>query len=74
MLVAFIGEDAFRKGLNIYLNRFKYSNAKTADLWSSLSETSGQNVSRLMNNWITETGYPYIKITKNPSGKLNILL
>jgi aminopeptidase N len=68
MLVAFIGEEQFRKGLNIYLNRFQYNNAKTNDLWQALSEASGQNVSRLMNNWIMETGYPYIKITKDQSG------
>ncbi len=73
MLVALIGENSFRKGLNIYLNRFKYSNAKTADLWSALSEASGQNVSGFMNNWIMETGYPYIKITKDPSGKFSII-
>jgi aminopeptidase N len=72
MLVAFIGEEQFRKGLNIYLNRFQYNNAKTNDLWQALSEASGQNVSRLMNNWIMETGYPYIKITKDQPGGYNV--
>jgi aminopeptidase N len=72
MLVAFIGEEQFRKGLNIYLNRFQYNNAKTNDLWQALSEASGQNVSRLMNNWIMETGYPYIKITKDQSSKISL--
>lgn len=29
MISDYLGETAFRKGLNIYLNRFKYSNAVT---------------------------------------------
>lgn len=38
MLATFLGEKSFRQGLNAYLNKFKYSNAKTKDLWASLSE------------------------------------
>jgi aminopeptidase N len=38
MLATFLGEKSFRAGLHDYLNKFKYSNAKTADLWAALSQ------------------------------------
>ncbi len=44
MLVAFLGEDAFRRGLHLYLTRYQYGNATTEDLWQALTEASGQDV------------------------------
>jgi aminopeptidase N len=37
MLVKFLGEDIFQNGMRSYLNKYKYQNAKTSDLWASLS-------------------------------------
>jgi hypothetical protein len=41
MLFNYLGEPTFQKGLRIYLDKHKYSNAETKDLWQSLSEASG---------------------------------
>lgn len=41
MIANEIGEEAFRKGLTIYLSKFKYKNAVTEDLWRALTESSG---------------------------------
>ena len=38
MCVFFLGEQEFRDGLELYLNRYKFSNAETKDLWVALSE------------------------------------
>jgi len=64
-----IGEDKFRKGLHIYLERFKYSNAVTTDLWDALSEASGYDVASFMNCYTKKTGYPLITVesTEDPS-------
>jgi aminopeptidase N len=40
MLFNFLGEQTFQKGVQIYLDRFKYSNAITEDLWKCLNEAS----------------------------------
>ena len=64
MLEHFIGEGSFQKGLQIYLKRFKYSNATGNDLWNQLGKTSGKNVYKIMNSWISQTGYPLIKLAK----------
>jgi len=41
MLFDYLGEPSFQKGAHIYLDRFKYSNATTEDLWKCMSEASG---------------------------------
>jgi puromycin-sensitive aminopeptidase len=51
MLASFLGNETFKKGLNIYLNRHKYANALTEDLWIALSEVSGKPVKELMDHW-----------------------
>jgi len=73
MISDYLGETAFRKGLNIYLNRFKYSNAVTEDLWQALSEGSGKDVNKVMDNWIKKMGYPCVSIEETAEpGKFKV--
>jgi len=60
----YVGEQNFRKGMAIYLNRFHYKNAKTVDLWDALGEASGLDVKNFMANWTRVTGYPVLNIKK----------
>ncbi|VDM46294.1 unnamed protein product [Toxocara canis] len=73
MLCSYLGEEAFQKGLRIYLNRFKYGNAVTADLWDAHSEASGQDVKTLMSSWTKQTGFPLVSVTQRIDGKKRIL-
>ena len=70
MIANYLGEDDFKKGLNIYLNRHKYKNAVTEDLWLALSESSGKDVKSFMDNWTKNTGFPVISITQNEENPL----
>lgn len=73
MISDFLGEDDFKKGLNIYLQRFKYSNAVTQDLWKALSEGSGKDVNGVMNNWVKEMGYPVVSVEETEEkGKFKV--
>jgi len=49
-----------QKGLNAYLNRHKYSNTLTEDLWQALSEASDKNVKKIMDTWTKQMGYPVL--------------
>ena len=51
-IVSFIGKEAFRKGMQIYLNRHKYSNTCTEDLWRALSEGSGFDCEAIMKKFL----------------------
>lgn len=60
MLEQFLGEDAFRAGVRLYLARHSYDNTETHDLWDALEEASGQPVRDMMDRWIFEGGHPVI--------------
>jgi puromycin-sensitive aminopeptidase len=62
MIESYLGEDTFRDGVRIYLNRHKESNASADDFWKALDEASGQDVTAIMNAWIKEPGHPLVTI------------
>ena len=62
MLEVFLGTEVFRSGLRAYLAKFKFGNAKTADLWDSLSKASGKPVNDIMADWTLQMGYPVITV------------
>ena len=66
MLMHFIGEDAFRAGLERYFAKHRYGNTVAADLWTSLSETSQRDVGAFMSNWINYPGFPLVTFDWEP--------
>ncbi|MDP2649641.1 MAG: M1 family metallopeptidase [bacterium] len=71
MLATFLGEKVFQKGLQMYLKKHQYSNAKTIDLWRALEKASGKNVKKIMENWTGKPGYPLVNVSeKNNKLKL----
>ena len=62
MLNSFIGPKKFVKGLQNYLNKFKYKNATTDDLWNELNKSSNLDVKSLMRNWTLCEGYPLVTV------------
>lgn len=71
MLVAYLGEDVFQKGMRKYLKRHQYANACTGDLWAALTEASGKPVKEIMFAWTQKMGFPLLSVsepTKESSG------
>lgn len=64
MLHNYIGNDAFRKGMNSYLKEHSYKNAQTEDLWRSLEEASQKPVGKIMGTWTSQMGFPMVKVEK----------
>ena len=62
LLHAYLGPEAFQKGLQIYLKRHEYSNTETTDLWDAWSEASGKPVADTMKTWTQEMGFPVIMV------------
>jgi tricorn protease interacting factor F2/3 len=60
MIEAYIGEDAFQKGIRQYLSNHAYSNATGDDLWNTLEATSSKKVQKIMSGWIRQPGYPVL--------------
>lgn len=60
MIAAYVGEERFRAGVNLYLRRHAYANTVADDLWSALEETAQRPVRRIMASWIDRPGFPLV--------------
>jgi puromycin-sensitive aminopeptidase len=60
MLHHYLGAEVFKKGLQTYLNRHKFGNTVTHDLWKALGEASGKPVDEVMSAWTSRPGYPIV--------------
>ena len=64
MLVAYMGEAAFKEGMRLYVRRHAWGNAATGDLWRALGDASGKPVAELMGCWTQQTGYPVVRASR----------
>ncbi|GAB4842590.1 hypothetical protein Ancab_012566 [Ancistrocladus abbreviatus] len=62
MLQDYLGDETFRKSLSSYMKKYACKNAKTEDLWRVLSEEAGFDVSKMMDTWTKQMGYPLISV------------
>lgn len=75
MLYHWLGDDVFRRGMSLYLNRHKYGNAVTEDLWSALADASGKPVALVMTTWTKQKGFPVIAVDlKLDDGQQKLIL
>jgi tricorn protease interacting factor F2/3 len=56
----YVGNQAFREGLGLYLKKYQYRCASSRDLWDALEEVSAKPVSKMMSNWIGQPGFPMV--------------
>lgn len=73
MLHNWLGDDNFRKGMTLYLNRHKYQNAQTDDLWVALGDASSKPVQEVMTSWTKQKGFPVISVSQTTEGNKRIL-
>ncbi|MDE1811141.1 MAG: M1 family metallopeptidase, partial [Candidatus Micrarchaeota archaeon] len=74
MIEDYVGIEAFREGLHHYLNKHKYSNAEGADLWDAIDYAAKKrgknlNLSKVVEYWIDNPGYPVIDVSYDGEGK-----
>lgn len=61
MLEQYLSPEVFRQGITRYLERHRYGNTETSDLWDALGEESGEPVRRMMDTWVFQAGYPLVR-------------
>ncbi len=72
MLEHYLGADAFRAGVRIYMQRHREQNAVAADLWRALEEASGREVARVAQAWIEKPGFPLVSLRREGRSKLRV--
>eukprot|EP00897_Mesotaenium_endlicherianum_P006583 jgi/Mesen1/5953/ME000301S05088 len=73
-LVAAVGAPSFKLGLNAYLDKHKYGNTVTNDLWAAIGEASGKPVKQMMDSWTAQMGYPLISVSPASDGAAGLHL
>jgi aminopeptidase N len=63
MLRSEVGDDKFWKGMRLYYERFRNSNALTEDFRNVMEEVSGIDLKNFFHQWLTVGGHPELKIS-----------
>ncbi|MEM2138557.1 MAG: M1 family metallopeptidase [Candidatus Woesearchaeota archaeon] len=74
MLNYYIGEKYFIEGVKHYLNKYKYENTESIDLWNSWEYVSKKPVKKFLKNWIKLTGYPLLIVDEKKEKNKTYLL
>eukprot|EP00095_Tigriopus_kingsejongensis_P012701 maker-scaffold22_size673200-snap-gene-5.52 protein:Tk12701 transcript:maker-scaffold22_size673200-snap-gene-5.52-mRNA-1 annotation:"aminopeptidase n-like" len=76
MIENFLGLDAFKAGVNQYLENFSYNNTVRSDLWNALDKAGslpeGLDVATIMESYTAKEGYPVITVTATDQGEVQI--
>jgi aminopeptidase N len=62
MIRHYIGNNAFKKSLNAYLDKYRNKTAETDDLRQILELVSGKSLQPFFNQWVYKPGHPELEI------------
>lgn len=65
MLRNYVGDDAYFKSLNNYLNTNKFKNGEAHQMRLAFEEVTGKDMSWFWNQWYFGSGHPVVKIDYN---------
>jgi aminopeptidase N len=66
------GDSIFIKGLRLYYDRFKNSNALSSDFQKAMEDVSGRDLSKFFGQWLYIAGQPELKIWKMVNKKKGV--
>jgi aminopeptidase N len=62
MLEAYVGPEAFRKGVSDYLTRYSSGNAAGEDFWMEMTRSTEKPVNRVMRSFVDQPGAPVLSV------------
>lgn len=68
-----VGDEAFWKAINTYLNRHKFDNVETPDLQKAMEEASGKNLDWFFKQWVYGAGSPKLDVKPAYNAKTKTL-
>ncbi len=77
MLKNYVGDTAFYKSLNVYLNNRKFKSGNATDLRLAFEEVTGEDMNWYWNQWYFSSGHPKFTIDYNyddASGKAMVTI
>jgi len=75
MIEAYLGEETFRNGVNLYLKEHAYGNATSEDFWNALTRASKKPVDKVMSSFVVQPGVPVVNVSsKCEAGNTRVTL
>jgi aminopeptidase N len=68
MLEEWLGEKDFQRGVNAYIEKYKYGNARAEDFWGTLTTVTGKPVDKVMATFVDQPGLPIVAIDLRCAG------
>ncbi len=73
MLESYVGHDAFRAGVNLYLKEHAYGNATASDFWNAMARSSKKPIDQIMPTFVMQAGEPFVQVDAKCDGGNTIL-
>jgi aminopeptidase N len=64
MLRSILGDEAFQRGMRLYLRRYAYANAETDEFRLAIEDATGQNLEWFFDQWVYGEGFPQLSVDK----------
>ena len=68
MFESWMGEDAFRRGVQRYIRQYSWRNATAGDFLDSLGSADGRSVSRPFSTFLEQAGVPLVSVRLDCGG------
>ena len=68
MIEGYVGEQAFRDGVNDYLKEHAYGNATSEDFWNAQTRVSKKPVDKIMRSFVVQPGVPVVNVASKCEG------
>jgi aminopeptidase N len=62
MLEDYVGEDAWRRGVQDYIRSHRLGNTQTDDLWASVERAAGKPITAIAHDFTLQPGLPLIRV------------
>ena len=62
MLEAYVGEDAWRRGVRAYMREHAYGNTASSDLWRQVERAAAKPVTAIAHDFTLQPGVPLVRV------------
>ena len=73
MIESFIGEDAMRRGISSYLQKYAFGNATFHDFSESIRQASSQPIDTILASYVEQPGVPVLRVSSACEGGETVL-
>jgi aminopeptidase N len=68
MIEGYVGADAYRAAINLYLKKFAYGNATGEDYWTTIAGATGKPVDGILSSFVTQKSMPLLGVKTSCTG------